>query len=158
PGSSPLPKTMQIRSLTLVLSALAVGGIARAADATQTNLEQQFVRNVQPFFQTYCYECHGKDDPEAEMDLSKYHSMGTLVQDGQRWSLLMERLEAGEMPPKKAEKHPSSEERKQAVQWFRSVRDYEIRRNAGDPGLVLARRLSNSEYDYSVRDLTGVDI
>ena len=31
-------------------------------------------------------------------------------------------------------------------------------KSAGDPGVVLARRLSNAEYDYSIRDLTGVDI
>ncbi len=31
-------------------------------------------------------------------------------------------------------------------------------RNAGDPGPVLARRLSNAEFDYTIRDLTGVDI
>src|SRR5262249_45063646 len=31
-------------------------------------------------------------------------------------------------------------------------------RTAGDPGIVLARRLSNAEYDYTIRDLTGVDI
>src|SRR5213076_3122643 len=29
---------------------------------------------------------------------------------------------------------------------------------AGDPGIVLARRLSNAEYDYTIRDLTGVDL
>ncbi|MCA9215005.1 MAG: DUF1592 domain-containing protein, partial [Planctomycetales bacterium] len=28
----------------------------------------------------------------------------------------------------------------------------------GDPGHVLSRRLSNAEYDYSIRDLTGVDM
>ena len=44
------------------------------------------------------------------------------------------------------------------VEWFRALRDDEIKRNAGDPGVVLARRLSNSEYNYTIRDLTGVDI
>ena len=34
----------------------------------------------------------------------------------------------------------------------------EARKNAGDPGPVLARRLSNAEYNYTIRDLTGVDI
>ena len=29
---------------------------------------------------------------------------------------------------------------------------------SGDPGIVLARRLSNAEFDYTIRDLTGVDI
>ena len=31
-------------------------------------------------------------------------------------------------------------------------------RNTGDPGPVLARRLSNAEYDNTIRDLTGVDL
>ena len=34
----------------------------------------------------------------------------------------------------------------------------EARKNAGDPGPVLARRLSNAEYNNTIRDLTGVDI
>jgi len=38
------------------------------------------------------------------------------------------------------------------------VRKDEARRNAGDPGPVFARRLNNAEYDYTIRDLTGVDI
>src|SRR4029077_15476207 len=37
-------------------------------------------------------------------------------------------------------------------------RKREARKNAGDPGPVPARRLSNAEYDATVRDLTGVDI
>ena len=37
-------------------------------------------------------------------------------------------------------------------------RSAEAERNAGDPGVVLARRLSNAEYNYTVQDLTGVGI
>src|SRR5688572_25661317 len=44
------------------------------------------------------------------------------------------------------------------IEWIAAVRRFEADRNAGDPGPVLARRLSNAEYDYSVRDLTGVNI
>jgi hypothetical protein len=35
--------------------------------------------------------------------------------------------------------------------------DAEARARAGDPGLVPLRRLSNAEYDATIRDLTGVD-
>ena len=38
------------------------------------------------------------------------------------------------------------------------MRTSEARKSAGDPGVVLAHRLSNSEYDYTIRDLTGVDL
>src|SRR5207245_4220416 len=41
---------------------------------------------------------------------------------------------------------------------LRDIREQEARRTAGDPGVVLARRLSNAEFDYTSRDLTGVDI
>ena len=38
------------------------------------------------------------------------------------------------------------------------MRAEEVRKNAGDPGLVLPRRLSNAEYNYTIRDLTGQDM
>jgi hypothetical protein len=44
------------------------------------------------------------------------------------------------------------------IDWVKAVRANELRRSADDPGPVLARRLSNSEYNYTIRDLTGVDL
>ena len=44
------------------------------------------------------------------------------------------------------------------IDWVKAVRANELRKHAGDPGPVLARRLSNAEYNYTVRDLTGVDL
>jgi hypothetical protein len=70
----------------------------------------------------------------------------------------MERLEAEEMPPEKAVRHPNPHERRAVLEWLRELREQEARRTAGDPGVVLARRLSNAEFDYTIRDLTGVDI
>ena len=48
--------------------------------------------------------------------------------------------------------------RQQVIDWVQAVRMNEARKNAGDPGPVLARRLSNAEYNYTIRDLTGVDM
>jgi hypothetical protein len=120
-------------------------------------LDREFTRTVRPFVATYCLSCHGSRQPAAQLDLSGFTSMSALLQDGRRWSQILERLEAGEMPPQGA-RHPQPDERGKVLAWFHAVRDHERRRNAGDPGVVLARRLSNSEYDYSIRDLTGVDI
>src|SRR5262249_10055384 len=36
--------------------------------------------------------------------------------------------------------------------------DAEAKDRAGDPGLVPLRRLSNAEYNYTIRDLTAVDL
>jgi hypothetical protein len=62
------------------------------------------------------------------------------------------------MPPKEASEFPSDQARQKVIDWIKAVRHAEMRRTAGDPGLVLARRLSNSEYNYTIRDLTGADI
>jgi hypothetical protein len=44
------------------------------------------------------------------------------------------------------------------IDWIGAMLVAEARRTAGDPGVVLARRLSNAEYNYTIRDLTGVDL
>ena len=46
----------------------------------------------------------------------------------------------------------------QIVAFVHGVRAEEIKRLGGDPGIVLARRLSNAEYDNTIRDLTGQDL
>jgi hypothetical protein len=129
----------------------------RGQDDVPADLERQFTRTIRPFLETYCISCHGQQQPAAQMDLSGFTTMAALMKDGRRWSQILERLEAEEMPPKGA-RHPMPQERRLAVDWFHAVREHETRRNAGDPGAVLAGRLSNAEYNYTIRDLTGVDI
>ncbi|MEI6862501.1 MAG: DUF1592 domain-containing protein, partial [Verrucomicrobiota bacterium] len=53
---------------------------------------------------------------------------------------------------------PAATQRAPVVAWLETMRADEARRHAGDPGPVLARRLSNAEYDNTIRDLTGVDL
>jgi len=138
--------------------AAATVSAAQGDKDAQAQLEAQFSATIRPFFQTYCTTCHGRENPEADMDLSAYSTMSSVVKDGNRLDLLIERLKTEKMPPKKAELHPDSETRREAVAWLRAVRDYETEQHAGDPGIVLARRLSNAEYNYTIRDLTGVDM
>ncbi|HVY34113.1 MAG TPA: DUF1592 domain-containing protein, partial [Caulobacteraceae bacterium] len=93
----------------------------------------------------------------GQFDLKAYTSVDQVKEDYTRWSLLADRLAAKEMPPKKAPQ-PPPEAAQQVVDWVRAVRAEEIKHLGGDPGSVLARRLSNAEYDNSIRDLTGQDL
>jgi hypothetical protein len=122
------------------------------------DLEKRFADTVRPFIDTYCTECHAGTKPEADLDLTTYKTMGAVVGDHARWAQVLEKLTAEEMPPLEAEQHPSADARRTIIGWITTMRREEARRNAGDPGIVLARRLSNAEYNYSVRDLTGADI
>lgn len=121
-------------------------------------LDSGFAKTVKPLVATYCANCHGKEDPDGQLDLTKFTDLSGVVKDYRHWQLVMKRVSAGEMPPEDAEKKPSATERAALVGWIQSLIQYESVKNAGDPGLVLARRLSNAEYDYTIRDLTGVDI
>jgi hypothetical protein len=149
--------TTRCAGFVLVLAASACLSTATGQQVGRAGLERQFAGSVRPFLAKYCIHCHGHQQPAAQMDLSRFTTMAALLEDGHRWSQMLQRLEAEEMPPKGA-RHPPPQERRAAIDWFHAVREYERRRNAGDPGVVLARRLSNAEYNYTIRDLTGVDI
>jgi mono/diheme cytochrome c family protein len=142
---------------------IAVLGIARAAEAanpapTAAELQQQFAGTVAPFLATYCVACHGEQKPKGGLNLSRYDGLEAVVLDHPHWAQVLDQLVGDEMPPAKARRRPTPEERQAIVAWIESMRRYEGQKNAGDPGVVLARRLSNAEYDNTIRDLTGVDI
>jgi hypothetical protein len=121
-------------------------------------LDHRFSAEVRPFVEHYCVSCHGPKKHKGGLDLSRDATVEAVAGNARQWQLVLERLEGQEMPPEEAPRQPPENERAAVVAWIRDFRDYETRQNAGDPGPVLARRLSNAEYDYTVRDLTGVDI
>jgi hypothetical protein len=148
-----------LAGLLLLQSATFGGAVAEpAAEPTQGELSTRFTQSIHPFLDTYCINCHGKLKPKGDLDLTPFATMDAVAADPKRWQLVLDKLKAGEMPPEKAKKQPAADSRQQAVDWIVAMRRFEGRRNAGDPGPVLARRLSNAEYDYTIRDLTGVDI
>ena len=140
-----------------VLTLLAVSAIL-AAEGANVELDRQFAQTVRPFVAKYCAGCHSGETPAAQFDLNAYSSRAAVVLDYSRWGLVSERLAANDMPPKQMPQRPGDGERKQVIDWIQAVRSAEARKNDGDPGLVLARRLSNAEYNYTIRDLTGADL
>ena len=131
---------------------------ATASEQSTKSLDTQFTDTVHPFLTTYCISCHSGDKPKGDFDLKAYTGLASVESDAGQWTLLREKVSARQMPPDDAKAHPSPQERKQIVDWINAVRIDIARKDAGDPGVVLARRLSNSEFDYTIRDLTGVDI
>jgi hypothetical protein len=135
---------------------LAIGTMP-ASGAAPPALDQQFQETVRPFVAKYCIGCHSGRMPAAQFDLKSYTTMDMVTDDFSRWTLVMDRLTAKEMPPKPIPP-PPAEARQQVIDWIQAVRADQIKKSAGDPGVVLARRLSNAEYDYTIRDLTGQDM
>ena len=129
-----------------------------AVDRVGRELQRGFAETVHPFLETYCFACHGQEKKKGKLDLSAYSTVEAVASDYKRWDLVLTKLKAEEMPPEEAKRFPSPELRRGMIEWIQAMRQHEAQRNAGDPGPVLARRLSNAEYNYTVRDLTGEDI
>ncbi|MDA1016200.1 MAG: DUF1592 domain-containing protein [Planctomycetota bacterium] len=147
-----------MKSIILLTGVLILMMNACSAKGDEAELNRRFATTVQPFLRANCFHCHGTDRQEAKLNLSGYLSMEQVAKAHQIWEIVLERLHANEMPPKSAKPQPTLAQRKAVIDWIHAVREFEATRNAGDPGLVPARRLRNAEYNYTIRDLTGVDI
>lgn len=137
-------------------------GVAPAANAAELAAQNEALRKafpvtIKPFLDTYCIECHAGGDAAAALDL-QVNDAADMETRGNRLQKMAAKLSAGQMPPATADKQPKGPERAAAVEWLKGFAANVARLHAGDPGVVLAHRLSNAEYNYTIRDLTGVDI
>ncbi len=136
-------------STLLVLMFVASSADVRAADP--------FQEKVLPFLNTYCIECHNAKKASGELNLTKFTSADKILEDFRQWEHVVTFMKKEEMPPMKA-KQPPTELRAEILATLEKVLLGEARKLSGDPGVVPPRRLSNAEYDYTIRDLTGADI
>jgi hypothetical protein len=121
--------------------------------------EEGFKAKVKPFFETYCIQCHGPEKSKGKITL---HTLdGDLVAGAggelERWENILDVLKHGEMPPED-EKQPSKAELEALKGWIdQGMRDHVAK--VGDvKATPLARRLTNFEYQNTMRDLLGIDL
>lgn len=138
------------------LFALVVGGQG-SAPKPPADSKAEYAADIRPLIAKYCLNCHSTKAKKGSLDLERFASLDRVRKDLKPWQQMIEMLEAGEMPPKK-KPQPTTEERNRLVAWVRDFLSAEARARAGDPGYVPLRRLSNTEYDGTIRDLTGVDL
>ena len=119
--------------------------------------DEAFRDQVLPFVQSYCVNCHNQKTAKAELNLARYTSAASIAQDFRQWEHVQTFLKDEKMPPKEA-KQPTAAERTKFLSAVENLLLQEARKRADDPGAMTPRRLSNAEYNYTIRDLTGVDI
>ena len=131
------------------IASLALTGIGHAAD------ERPFQDSIRPILKEYCNTCHSTKKQKGDLDLERFTTVAESSRHPEVWEHVAEQLANNEMPPKKEPQLPA-EKRAALVKWVHAMLDEVALANAGDPGPVVLRRLSNMEYTYTVRDLTGV--
>jgi len=117
-----------------------------------------FRDKVAPFMQAYCFKCHNEKTTEGLLDLTRYTSSTLIARDFRQWEHVITFLKEEKMPPKAARKRPAPQERAEFLASLDKLLLIEAHKLANDPGPSSPRRLSNAEYNYTIRDLTGFDI
>lgn len=130
---------------------------AEPTAAPGSDFQGEFGKDIQPLLKKFCLDCHSTSAKKGSLDLERFVSVEQIRKDLKPWQQTIEMLEAEEMPPR-ARPQPTAAQRKQLINWIHGFLDAEARSRAGDPGFVPLRRLSNAEYDWTIRDLTGVDL
>ncbi|MFM7103279.1 MAG: DUF1587 domain-containing protein, partial [Verrucomicrobiota bacterium] len=143
-----LPRLGTARVLALVL-------LAGTASAAERPAVSAFAPEIRPLLQRYCLDCHSTARQKGDLDLERFASLAQAREAAGVWQGVSEQVASGEMPPKD-KPQPTSAERELLTGWVDALLDDLAQARAGDPGPVVLRRLSNAEYTYTLRDLTGV--
>ncbi len=112
---------------------------------------------ILPLVKKYCLDCHSTQAKRGHLDLQRFATSEHIRREAQTWQGVVEHLEVGDMPPQ-GHPQPTSGEKQQLLAQVRALLATEANARAGDPGYVPLRRLSNAEYNATIRDLTGVDM
>ena len=122
---------------------LAAGSMASAAEPFET------------FLTKHCVSCHGPKKSKGDLRLDQLSRNFKSGADGQIWAEVVEKINAGEMPPED-EPQPTIKEIGQVIaELDQRIREGRAARMAARPA-VAHYRLSRKEYQNTVYDLLGV--
>lgn len=107
-----------------------------------------------PILDKKCYGCHNTNKEKGGVNLENYKEKDRLISDGQLWLKVVDQIKTREMPPK-AEGALSEKDFTTLVDGINSILQTSLQEK--NPGRVTIRRLSHSEYHYTILDLMGVD-
>jgi hypothetical protein len=151
-----MPRDFRIAALPVPLVLLACA----AASAVDVPLSSDafFRDHLQPLVKKYCLECHGPAKAEGELRLDTQTWQPADEENRAVWAGVLDRIDAGEMPPKEAKARPAEAEllaiRTSLRRELSSAAQEERRRE----GRARIRRLSRVEYQYTLHDLLAIDI
>ena len=129
--------------------------VERKTDPSSIELTY-YTNEVQPVIENYCYKCHGEEKQKGEMRFDNLDWDMVNGFDGEKWNLMLNEINLGEMPPDDQDQL-SNEERKILVDWI--SKNLEIATTAKQKNnKTVMRRLTKSQYTNSLNQLLGVNI
>ncbi|WP_073095312.1 DUF1592 domain-containing protein [Cyclobacterium lianum] len=112
-----------------------------------------YTQDIIPVLRKHCYNCHNVGNPKGGVNLERYEEEGRIIKEGQLWLKVVDMVRTKEMPPSNK---PSlnEEDYHVLVDGINGILIKSLEKKT--PGKVIIRRLSHTEYHYTVLDLTGI--
>ena len=114
---------------------------------------QDFQKDVAPFLQKYCYDCHDAEQEKGHLNLEAFKDDSRFFRDQRVWREVLNQVTAGEMPPAKKKVRPSAAEIEGLQSSIQKLLVAATAKEKTDPGEVTIRRLNRLEFNNTIRDL-----
>ena len=112
---------------------------------------------LEPFLDRHCTDCHDDAESKGGLDLYSLAYKPNEADNFAIWQHVFDRVEQGEMPPKK-KKQPTAEEKQQFLDELKRSLTGVDQKQIETVGRVQGRRLSRVEYEHTLHDLLGIRI
>ena len=116
-----------------------------------------FDKSVRPFLQEHCFRCHGEDKAKGKLTLHQLTGVGGSDEEMAIWEDILIMIEDGDMPPD-GEPQLDVKQRDAITAWIDQAIKDAAKKGKGKSHGPIARRLTNFEYENTMRDLLGVDL
>ncbi len=126
------------------------------ADEFEQSQSREYETRIKDILKNHCYECHSGKTTEADIDFGAMTTLADVRKSSSIWQKVHHAIATYQMPPKDSPQLTENDH-KAVTAWLSTFLEHEALAHAGDPGPVVLRRLNNTEYTYTIRDLTGID-
>ena len=107
---------------------------------------------LRPFIEKHCVDCHDADDAKGGLDFGKLPSDLNRPETLAKWVHIFDRVDQGEMPPKKKARPEASEKAKFTKTLATSLATADQANKA-----TVLRRLNRNELEQTLNDLLGIN-
>jgi cytochrome c553 len=118
----------------------------------------EFSAGARLVLQEHCAECHDADTQKGNLRVDQLSLQAPGQDQLNRLVLLFDRVQSGEMPPKKAEQPGAAARTAFLEELGSAIRGHEKQTAERFGGRTSVRRMNRVEYEHTLRDLLGVPL
>ena len=118
-----------------------------------TAAAQDFQKDIAPFLNKYCTDCHDAEQAKGHLNLEAFKDDSRFFRDQRIWREVVSQVTSGEMPPVKKKVRPTAGEIEGLQTAVHKLLANAIAKAKPDPGEVTIRRLNRMEFNNTIRDL-----